>query len=88
MQFSPSLYQTELPSRQRAGEQFDRIKAENRRSLFVVRMEMRRVVLRARFYVHPDYYTEEAADLGHANPLSDPERRYSLSLLTPSGHDT
>jgi len=79
VQFSPSLNQTELPSWQRAGEQFDGVKAENRRSLFAVCMEMRCVVLRTSFHVHPDYYTEEAADFGHGNSLFDQERRCVVS---------
>jgi hypothetical protein len=65
VQFGPSLNQTELPSRELAGEQFDRAKAENCRSLFAVRMKMRCVVLYTGFHVHPDYYTEKAADFGH-----------------------
>jgi hypothetical protein len=74
VQFSPSLNQTKLPSWERAGEQFDRVKAENRRSLFTVGMEMRCVVLRTSLHVHPDYYTEKTADFGHGNFLFDQER--------------
>ena len=84
MQFSPCLNKATLSARKQPGNQLDRIEAEHRRFILIIRVKMRQVVRAADFHVHTDDDTEETAEFRHRRILHCTNKRDQFCAVRAS----
>ena len=65
VQFRPGLNETKLSPRERAGKQFYRVKPNDGNIVFVVGMEVRRMMWSTSLHVHPYYNPKKSAEFWH-----------------------